>query len=293
MSGRDLQRHAGAAVWRLGFGAGEGDLGQREAERTYGVAEDGLTRRCPGRGMRCVRRGTRRMTRPRRGGQRAPQRHTPPVWTSWRPRWETGRPRGGHAHRSAHGLPVFQLQAENHAAVPVHHRGDPANRRSPAHHLARAGHDQDARIHPQAAPPDRRRQPRSRCVPNAGPVRVDHGCGPVRPADPGCVDGRWHRPSCWVLANAWKETVRDAVANIRAHREAAKSKVRRRVGRRQLPEAERKRLYTLLTRDQVTGDPLLRRWMREGSVAAWPQPHQQPDHHPLGQGPHVHPDRRG
>jgi hypothetical protein len=33
------------------------------------------------------------------------------------------------------------------------------------------------------------------------------------------------------LANAWKETVRDAVADIRAHREAAKATVRRRVGR--------------------------------------------------------------
>jgi hypothetical protein len=29
-----------------------------------------------------------------------------------------------------------------------------------------------------------------------------------------------------------------------------------------LPEAERKRLYTLLKRDQWTGDPLVRRWMR-------------------------------
>src|SRR4030081_1038647 len=65
-----------------------------------------------------------------------------------------------------------------------------------------------------------------------------------------------------VLANAWTETVRDAVADIRAHREAAKPKVRRRVGRRLVPEAERKRLYTLLTRDRWTGDPLVRRWMR-------------------------------
>jgi hypothetical protein len=68
--------------------------------------------------------------------------------------------------------------------------------------------------------------------------------------------------SCGVLANVWKETVRDAVADIRAHREAAKAKVRRRVGRRLVPEAERKRRYTLLTRDQWTGDPLVRRWMR-------------------------------
>jgi hypothetical protein len=68
--------------------------------------------------------------------------------------------------------------------------------------------------------------------------------------------------SCGVLANAWKGTVRDAVAGIRAHREAAKAKVRQRVGRRLLPDAERKRLYTLL-RDQWTGDPLVRRWMRQ------------------------------
>src|ERR1700738_3092732 len=69
--------------------------------------------------------------------------------------------------------------------------------------------------------------------------------------------------SLGVLANAWKETGRDAVADIRAHREAAKATVRRMIGRRLVPEAERKRLYTLLTRDQWTGDPLLRRWMRQ------------------------------
>jgi hypothetical protein len=74
--------------------------------------------------------------------------------------------------------------------------------------------------------------------------------------------------SCGVLANAWKATVRDAVADIRAHREAAKAEVRRQVGRRLLPEAElvpeaeRKRLYPLLTRDRWAGDPLVERWMR-------------------------------
>jgi hypothetical protein len=68
--------------------------------------------------------------------------------------------------------------------------------------------------------------------------------------------------SLGVLANAWKETVRDAVGDIRAHREAAKAEVRRRVGRGLVPEAERKRLYTLLTRDRWAGDPLLRQWMR-------------------------------
>ena len=65
-----------------------------------------------------------------------------------------------------------------------------------------------------------------------------------------------------VLANAWKETVRDAVADIRAHREAGKVEVRRMIGRGLVPEAERKRLYTVLTRDRWTGDRLVRRWMR-------------------------------
>ena len=41
--------------------------------------------------------------------------------------------------------------------------------------------------------------------------------------------------SLGVLANAWKETVRDAVAD----REAAKAEVRRMIGRRLVPEAER------------------------------------------------------
>ncbi len=35
-----------------------------------------------------------------------------------------------------------------------------------------------------------------------------------------------------VLANSWKETVRDAVAGITAHREAGKTKVRQAVRRR-------------------------------------------------------------
>jgi hypothetical protein len=66
-----------------------------------------------------------------------------------------------------------------------------------------------------------------------------------------------------VLANAWKETVRDAVADIHAHREAAKVEVRRQIHRRDVPERERKRLYTLLKTNRWTGDPLLRRWMRQ------------------------------
>jgi hypothetical protein len=94
-----------------------------------------------------------------------------------------------------------------------------------------------------------------------------------------------------VLGNAWTETVRDEVADIRAHREAAKATVRRRVGRGLLPEAERKRLCTLLTRDRWTGDPLVRRWMRQ----RWRRGHNHTSNQIIIRSDKVrtvHPDRR-
>ncbi|HEX4703195.1 MAG TPA: transposase [Pseudonocardiaceae bacterium] len=66
-----------------------------------------------------------------------------------------------------------------------------------------------------------------------------------------------------VLANAWKETVRDAVADIRASREAAKVAVRRWINRTIPDEAERKHLYILLKREQWMREPQLRRLMRQ------------------------------
>src|SRR3979411_1531727 len=75
---------------------------------------------------------------------------------------------------------------------------------------------------------------------------------------------RWHRRIVWgVGERVERGIVRDAVADIRAHREAGKAEIRQRVGRGLVPEAERKRLYTLLTRDRWAGDPLVRRWMRQ------------------------------
>lgn len=65
-----------------------------------------------------------------------------------------------------------------------------------------------------------------------------------------------------VLANAWKETVRDAVADIKAGREAAKVPVRQAIWRHTTNQAERKRLYALLKRDQWRSDPYLCRLMR-------------------------------
>jgi transposase len=66
-----------------------------------------------------------------------------------------------------------------------------------------------------------------------------------------------------VLANAWKETVRDAVADIAANRAAAKAVVRRAVNRRTPDSAERKRLFTALKTDAWAEDPFLSRQMRK------------------------------
>jgi IS605 OrfB family transposase len=66
-----------------------------------------------------------------------------------------------------------------------------------------------------------------------------------------------------VLSNARKETVRDAIAGIRANREAAKAPVERAIRDRTGDKAERKRLYTLLTADRWAEDPYLSRMMRK------------------------------
>jgi IS605 OrfB family transposase len=65
-----------------------------------------------------------------------------------------------------------------------------------------------------------------------------------------------------VLANAWKETVRDAVAGIAASRESAKARARRAVHRRIRDEAGRRKAYADLKHDRWAGDPYLRRLMR-------------------------------
>jgi putative transposase-like DNA-binding protein len=53
-----------------------------------------------------------------------------------------------------------------------------------------------------------------------------------------------------VLANAWKETVRDAIGDITASRVAAKVPVRKAIARRTRDQVERKRLYILLKADR-------------------------------------------
>ena len=66
-----------------------------------------------------------------------------------------------------------------------------------------------------------------------------------------------------VLANAWKETVRDAAGDVRASRESAKVKVRRAVFRRTADPAERKRLCAALKAEEWAGVPYLSRLMRK------------------------------
>ncbi|MFG2054288.1 RNA-guided endonuclease TnpB family protein [Micromonospora sp. NPDC048930] len=66
-----------------------------------------------------------------------------------------------------------------------------------------------------------------------------------------------------VLANAWKEAVRDAVAGIAASLEAAKVDVRRAIIRRTSDPAERKRMFSALKADQWASDPFLARQMRK------------------------------
>ena len=66
-----------------------------------------------------------------------------------------------------------------------------------------------------------------------------------------------------VSANAWKETLRDAKADIAMTVEAAKVQARRAISRHTSDEAERKRLYALLKRNEFDSDPYLSRIMRK------------------------------
>lgn len=65
-----------------------------------------------------------------------------------------------------------------------------------------------------------------------------------------------------VPANAWKQTLADAIGDIKANREAAKVKVKQAIRRRTKENAEQKRFYTLLKSDKWAEDNYLNRVMR-------------------------------
>lgn len=64
-------------------------------------------------------------------------------------------------------------------------------------------------------------------------------------------------------AKAWKETLRDALDDIRLYEAAAKEKVRQQIHARFSEDADRKRYFGLLKSDGWITDPLLCRWMRK------------------------------
>jgi IS605 OrfB family transposase len=66
-----------------------------------------------------------------------------------------------------------------------------------------------------------------------------------------------------VPANAWKQTLADAIGDIKANREAAKVKVRQAIRRRTKESVEQKRFYTLLKSDKWVDDTFLNRVMRK------------------------------
>lgn len=66
-----------------------------------------------------------------------------------------------------------------------------------------------------------------------------------------------------VLANAWKETLRDAKANIEMTLAAAKVRVKRAIRRHTDDELARKDLYTKLQRNQFKDDRYLSRVLRK------------------------------
>jgi len=66
-----------------------------------------------------------------------------------------------------------------------------------------------------------------------------------------------------VNANAWKQTLSDAIGDIKANRESAKVQVKRAIRRHTKNQEEQKRLYTLLKSDKYLQDPYLSRMMRK------------------------------
>ncbi|WP_406044981.1 transposase [Micromonospora sp. NBC_00898] len=66
-----------------------------------------------------------------------------------------------------------------------------------------------------------------------------------------------------VLANAWKETVRDAMADIAANLASAKVEIRRAITRRTNDPVGRKRMFTALKANQWASEPFLALQMRK------------------------------
>jgi hypothetical protein len=79
------------------------------------------------------------------------------------------------------------------------------------------------------------------------------------------IRDKWIKEKCQfqVLANAWKETLRDSFSDIKAYNEASKKQVRKILYKQISDENERHSFYKKLKSDKWTDDNYLRRLMRK------------------------------
>lgn len=144
---RDLERHAGAArfAYNWALAAVKANMGQRAAEKSYGVSEQGLTA-VLGWNLPALRRAWNQAK-----GQVAPW------WGECsKEAFNTGLDAGGpgsaqlrrlqvgQAGRAQGRVPEVQSPAAGNALDPVHHRGDPGRNRPAARDVASGWADQDA-----------------------------------------------------------------------------------------------------------------------------------------------------
>lgn len=78
-----------------------------------------------------------------------------------------------------------------------------------------------------------------------------------------------------VGATPWKQTLCDAMGDIKACREAAKAKAKRCIARHTADKGEQKRLFTLLKSDKYPSDKYLSRVMRKHSIRGHNHTHNQ------------------
>ena len=64
-------------------------------------------------------------------------------------------------------------------------------------------------------------------------------------------------------AKAWKETLRDALDDIKLYEASVKEKVRKKISKKFKSDSERKKYFGLLKGNKWTSDPILSRWMRK------------------------------
>ena len=144
---RDLERHAGAArfAYNWALAAVKANMGQRAAEKSYGVSEQGLTA-VLGWNLPALRRAWNQAK-----GQVAPwwgecskEAFNTGLDGVARALRNFGDSRSGKRAGRKVGFGEVQSPAAGNALDPIHHRGDPGRNRPAARALASGWADQDA-----------------------------------------------------------------------------------------------------------------------------------------------------